>query len=215
MNWNNSIDSLLDKIRLNCVMLASKHTLNHLYYLNVSKYFEIPVIILSVFSGSFSVGSDSFINQEITSVITCSISMIITILTSIKLYMKITENSSQEQEIAINYKSMALDIFKHLSLEKEDRGVDGLIYLNKIYSKYTSLIENSHILNIINKNDKLLSLKNKFINLNPKEGFDKSQSDFRNPKEGFDIEKQQEGSDSQDEVSVSTLNTNPMSVAFD
>ena len=210
MNWNNSIDSLLDKIRLNCVMLASKHTLNHLYYLNVSKYFEIPVIILSVFSGSFSVGSDSFINQEITSVITCSISMIITILTSIKLYMKITENSSQEQEIAINYKSMALDIFKHLSLEKEDRGVDGLIYLNKIYSKYTSLIENSHILNIINKNDKLLSLKNKFINLN-----EKSQSDFRNPKEGFDIEKQQEGSDSQDEVSVSTLNTNPMSVAFD
>ena len=178
--------------------------------LNVSKYFEIPVIILSVFSGSFSVGSDSFINQEITSVITCSISMIITILTSIKLYMKITENSSQEQEIAINYKSMALDIFKHLSLEKEDRGVDGLIYLNKIYSKYTSLIENSHILNIINKNDKLLSLKNKFINLN-----EKSQSDFRNPKEGFDIEKAHEGSDSQDEVSVSTLNTNPMSVAFD
>ena len=92
---------------------------------------------------------------------------------------------------------MALDIFKHLSLEKEDRGVDGLIYLNKIYSKYTSLIENSHILNIINKNDKLLSLKNKFINLN-------------------DIEKQQgaftEGSD---DSSVNTINSNPMSVVFD
>ena len=215
MNWNNSIDSLLDKIRLNCVMLASKHTLNHLYYLNVSKYFEIPVIILSVFSGSFSVGSDVFIDQESISVITCSISMIITILTSIKLYMKITENSSQEQEIAINYKSMALDIFKHLSLEKEDRGVDGLIYLNKIYSKYTSLIENSHILNIINKNDKLLSLKNKFINLND---IEKQQSCFKNPQGGFDKAQgdfTEGSSDNQDDSSINTINSNPMSVAFD
>jgi len=189
MNWNNSIDSLLDKIRLNCVMLASKHTINHLYYLNMSKYFEIPVIILSVFSGSFSVGAVSFINQETVSVITCSISMIITILTSIKLYMKITENSSQEQELAISFKSLALDIFKHLSLTIEDRGIDGLIYLNKIYNKYTSLIENSQILNIINKNDKLLSIKHQFINLN-------------------DVE-------SQEDKSLSSMNSNPISTVFD
>lgn len=185
MNWSNSIDSLLDKIRLNCVMLASKHTVNHLYYLNVSKYFEIPVIILSVFSGSFSVGADPFINQESVSVITCSISMIITILTSIKLYMKITENSSQEQELAIAYKTLALDIFKNLSLNRNDRGIDGLVYLNKIYSKYTSLIENSQILNLINKNDKLLTVKHQLINLS-------------------DIET------SQEENSVSSINSNPI-----
>ena len=57
-NWNQSVDSLLDKIRLNSIMLASKHIKNHLYYLNCSKYFEIPVIILSVVSSSFSVGSE-------------------------------------------------------------------------------------------------------------------------------------------------------------
>ena len=160
-NWNQSVDSLLDKIRLNCIMVASKHFKNHLYYLSCSKYFEIPVIILSVFSGSFSVGSDSFINQEVISVITCSISMVITILTSIKLYMKITENSSHEQELAIQYKTMALDLFKVLSLPKEDRGTDGLAYLNKIYSKYTHLIENSQVLNNITKNDRLLSINPK------------------------------------------------------
>jgi len=38
--------------------------------------------------------------------------MAITILTSIKLHIKITENSSQEQELAISFKSLALDIFK-------------------------------------------------------------------------------------------------------
>ena len=160
-NWNQSVDSLLDKIRLNSIMLASKHIKNHLYYLNCSKYFEIPVIILSVFSSSFSVGSEKFIHQETISAVTCTISMLVTILTSTKLYMKITENSSQEQELAIQYKSLALDIFKLLSLPKENRGIDGLLYLNKVYSKYTNLIENSQILNNITKNDKLLSLHHK------------------------------------------------------
>ena len=129
--------------------------------MNCSKYFEIPVIILSVFSSSFSVGSEKFIHQETISVVTCAISMLVTILTSTKLYMKITENSSQEQELAIQYKSLALDIFKLLSLPKENRGIDGLLYLNKVYSKYTNLIENSQILNNITKNDKLLSLHHK------------------------------------------------------
>ena len=103
-NWSCSIDCLLDKIRLNCIQLTNRHIKNHLYYKGASAYFEIPTIMLSVFSGSFSVGSDPFISQESISVITCSISMVITILTSIKLYMKITENSSQEQELAISFK---------------------------------------------------------------------------------------------------------------
>jgi hypothetical protein len=106
-NWNQAVDSLLDKIRLNSIMLASKHIKNHLYYLNCSKYFEIPVIILSIFSSSFSVGTEKFIHQETISVDTCIISMLVTIMTSIKLYIKINKNSSQEQELAIQYKSMA------------------------------------------------------------------------------------------------------------
>ena len=154
--WNQSIDSLLDKIRLNCVMLSNRHVNNHLYYKHVSKYFEIPTIILSVFSGSFSVGSDPFLNQELISVVSCSISMVITILTSVKLYMKITENSTAEQELAISFKSLALDIFKTLSLPIEDRGTDGLVYLNKVYNKYVNLVENSAILNTMNKKDQLL-----------------------------------------------------------
>jgi len=61
--------------------------------------------------------------------------------------MEITKNSSQEQELAISFKTLALDIFKTLSLPNEDRGTDGLIYLNKVYNKYVNLVENSSILN--------------------------------------------------------------------
>jgi len=164
-NWTQSVDPLLDKIRLNSIQLTNKHIQNHLYYKGASANLEIPTIILSVFSGSFSVGSDDFLSQEYNSVITCYISMIITILTSIKLYMKITENSSQEQELAVSFKSLALDVFKTLSLLSEDRGIDGLVYLNEIYNKYINLVENSTILNQMNKKDNLLVIDPRLLNL--------------------------------------------------
>ena len=147
----NQVEVLLEKIRINSVRLADRHTKKHLYYKGISSYFEIPTIILSVFSGSFSVGSDPFIDQETISVITCSISMIITILTSIKLYMKITESSTEEKELAVQYKVLALDVFKHLTLGKSETE-----FLNKCYATYLNLIENSNILNPISKKDELL-----------------------------------------------------------
>ena len=156
MLWNQAIDSLLDKIRLNTVQLTNKHINNHLYYKNCSKYFEIPVIILSVFSGSWAVGSKTYLNQQLISVVSCSISMVITVLTSIKLFMKITENAAQEQELAKEFKTLALEIFKTLSLPDELRGIDGIVFLNKIYGKYIHLVETSEILNPMNKKDNLL-----------------------------------------------------------
>ena len=147
----NPVDNLLDKIRLNSVYLTNKHINNHLYYKHSEKWFEIPTIILSVFAGSFSVGADSFAQQETISVINCSISMVITILTSIKIFMKIQENQQVEQELAIQFKILALDIFKILSLPQTDRGI-----VNKVYEKYITLVGSSAILNPMNKNNKLL-----------------------------------------------------------
>jgi hypothetical protein len=153
-----AVDILLNKIRLNCVYLTNRHINNHLYYKHASKYFEVPTIILSVFAGSFAVGADPFADQQTISVINCSISMFITILTSIKLYMKINENQQSEQELAISFKTLALDIFKHLNLPENQRGIEGLTFLNSVYSKYINLVENSQILNPFNKKDKLLEI---------------------------------------------------------
>lgn len=148
------MNTFLEKIRINSVRLCDRHTRNHLYYKGVSIYFEIPTIILSVFAGSFSVGSNEFMPQQTISVTTCIISMIITILTSIKLYMKITESATAEQELAVAYKLLALEIFKHLSLEDIDRE-----FIHKSYTKYLNLIENSSIISPLNKKDELLVLK--------------------------------------------------------
>lgn len=182
MNWSQSIDSLLDKIRLNCIQLTNRHIKNHLYYKGCSVYFEIPTIILSVFGGSFAVGSDPFLHQENISVVSCTISMIITILTSIKLYMKINENQQQEQELAVQFKTLALDIFKTLSLRYEDRGIDGLVYLNKVYNKYINLVENSSILNPMTKKDQLLVIDPKLLNYSSDDDtFSSNNSNNSNP----------------------------------
>ena len=77
--------------------------------------------------------------------------------------MKIQENSTQEQELAVSFKTLALDIFKTLSLPEQDRGIDGLVYLNKTYGKYVNLVENSQILNKFNKKDQLLVIDPKLL----------------------------------------------------
>jgi len=77
--------------------------------------------------------------------------------------MKIHENKQAEQELAIQFKILALDIFKILSLPETDRGIEGLVYLNKIYEKYITLVGNSAILNPMNKHDKLIVIDPKLL----------------------------------------------------
>jgi hypothetical protein len=72
----NSVDSLLDQIRLNCVYLTNNYINNHLYYKYSKKWFDIPIIVLSVYAGSFSVGADPFAQQETISVINCCLSIV-------------------------------------------------------------------------------------------------------------------------------------------
>jgi len=117
------IDSSLDKIRLNCLYLTNKHIDNHLYYKHAGKWFDIPTIILSVFAASFSAGADPFAEQGTISVINCSIAMTITILSSVKLFMKIQENQEQEQELAVQFKTLALDLFLMISLPEKKKAL--------------------------------------------------------------------------------------------
>ena len=116
----------------------------------------MPVIVLSVISGSLI--STLGLNQSNSITTTTVISSVITILTSIKLYMKINENISLEQELSISYKILGLDIFKMLSLPAEQRNIKGQEYLNDKYSQYIKQTENSHLISKINEKDQMLKL---------------------------------------------------------
>jgi len=54
-----------------------------------------------------------------------------------------------------DFYTLGTDIYKVLSLAPEDRGEDGIQYLNKKYAHYSKLVENSNLLKARFKEDKL------------------------------------------------------------
>lgn len=158
MSWSDEIETLLEKIRINSVVLAETHRRNYYEYKSLSRYFDIPIIIISVLSSSFSVGSQSYLNQSIISTTTCSISMLVAILSSIKIYLQLEDNMKLENDISKQFNLLSLDIFKTTHLKIDDRSMNGLDYLNKKYNEYTHLIEQSNLLRKKLKRDELCEL---------------------------------------------------------
>ena len=146
MSWSYEVETLLEKNRANSVTLSNRHRTNFLEYKSLSKYYDLPIIVVSTISASFSVGTQSFIQQEIISTITCGISMFITILGAIKLYLNLDTLIKQENELSKNFNLLHLDIYKTINLSKEQRVEEGLDYLTKKYNEYVRLVEQSNLL---------------------------------------------------------------------
>ena len=64
--------------------------------------------------------------------------------------MKITENSASESELAVQFKTLAIEIFKTLSQPDEYREGKRIEYLNKIYTADTAEIAHNIDHNIVN-----------------------------------------------------------------
>ena len=58
--WDNNIIEVLERIRFNSIALNKKHTLQYLQFNQLSKWFDLPIIICSVFSASFQSLMQSF-----------------------------------------------------------------------------------------------------------------------------------------------------------
>ena len=175
-NWDNStdIEEILDKIRINSINLNKSHMKNYFYYKKLSKYFQIPTIILSSFNSVFSVGF-TYTSQENISSISALISLIVSIINSCQLYLKIEDNMEQENTISKSYYTLSSDIYKILQLNKEHREGNSKEILNEYYNQYIELLNKSNLLNNNSYSDKLLIL--------PKE---KSIFGFNNKKKKID-----------------------------
>lgn len=158
-NWENStdIENILDKIRINSINLNKSHMTNYFYYKKLGKWFQIPTIILSSFNSVFSVGF-TYTSQENISSVSALISLIVSIINSIQLYLKIIENMEEEQEISKKYYTLSSDIYKILKLNKEHREGNSKEILNEYYNQYIELLNKSNLLNNNSYSDKLLIL---------------------------------------------------------
>tara|TARA_R100001129_G_scaffold33927_1_gene22918 strand:+ start:136 stop:729 length:594 start_codon:yes stop_codon:yes gene_type:complete len=148
---------ILENLRCNSVNLSEYHRKRFYYYKSYAKYFDLPILFLSSFSASFLMGSNNFIRSQNTiNLIGCGINTCITIVSSFKLYLNINENMRLENELSKEFYTLAIDIYKMLTLDPSERPESGMSYLNKKFSHYTKLVESSNLLKQKFKTDQLI-----------------------------------------------------------
>ena len=141
-SWSEDIINILQRIKFNSVQLNKKHTEAYKSFQTMSRYFDLPVIVLSVFSSSFqSLGA---IDPTYATMLTTAVSMFIAILSSTKLYLNLTTNINNEIDLSKSYYILSINIYKMLSLRPTDQ--NPRLFLDECFSEYTKLIEQSSIL---------------------------------------------------------------------
>lgn len=163
-SWNNEIEDLLEKIRINSINLSEYHRNQFYHWKSYGKYFRIPVIILASINSTASVGLQKFVNQKWISLLSCGIGMVIGIMGSIELYLSIQSSMDLEFKQSKEFYSLAIDIYKMLHLKRVDRTEDGKEYLNSKFSYYVKLVEASDLLHKKMKVDVLTILPKRLDN---------------------------------------------------
>ena len=144
-SWSNDMELVLDNIRKNSLLLSEHHKKAYLYYRSYLKYFRIPTIILSALNSVISIGLSAYVPQNFVSEITCVVSLVCGIITSIELYLNIQKYMESELMMSKDFYILSTDIFKALALDRANRGMDGKTFLDNNYSTYCKLIENSNV----------------------------------------------------------------------
>ena len=139
------MDALLEKIRVNSILLSNAHKERFVELKGSLKYYKIPVIVISGVSALISV-AQAFISQEIITVCNGLFGLCCSIIVSIELYLGISAQLAQSSSLTKEFYTLSTDIFKTLSLNPENRTENSLTYLESVYGTYTSLCANSYII---------------------------------------------------------------------
>lgn len=139
--WTNEILDILERIRFNSVQLNHRHTKQYKQYNDLAKWFDLPIIICSVFSSSFQ--TLNAVESRYATSITTAISMFITILSSTKLYLNLASNINTEIDLSKAYYILSINIYKTMSLKPDE---DAKAFLDTCFNEYSNLIEKSNIL---------------------------------------------------------------------
>ena len=157
MEWTDDIDTVLNNIRINCVILSNLHKQRYFELQSSLKYYRMPVIILNGINSIFAVGLQPYIYQGTISLTNSLIALTCGIIGSIELYLGIQKRLENDMISQRDYYLLGIDIFKTLSLDKANRPVPAKDYLEKSYNIYTKLIESSSTLAKV-KGDKLIQI---------------------------------------------------------
>jgi hypothetical protein len=155
--WTDDIDLILNNIRINCVILSKLHKQRYFELKANLKWYRLPVIVLNGANSIISVGLQPYANQGAISLTTSLIALTCGIIGSIELYFGIQKRLENDLISQRDYYLLSVDIFKTLTLDKNNRPIPAKDYLEKSYNIYTKLIESSSTLAKV-KGDKLIDI---------------------------------------------------------
>lgn len=146
MNWSSDIEILLEQTRINCVYLTKFHKRRYFHYKQVATWIRLPTITISSIASVASVGLTHYLSQQNISGVVCLLSLLVSIINSIELYIKINENTEHELETSKKYYHLSIEINKVLKLDRPNRIINGLDALEKYSRDYSELYESSALL---------------------------------------------------------------------
>jgi hypothetical protein len=144
--WSEGTIQVLDNIRRNCIRLAAHHKRRYYKYRGYAKYFKLPLIVLSGINSVASVGLQTYLDQTFISGLTCVISLLCAVITSVELYLGIQKTMENELLSSKEFYLLGIDIHKIQTLEPACRLVNPRAYLDDKYKTYCKLVENSDLL---------------------------------------------------------------------
>jgi hypothetical protein len=139
------IETILENIRINSVLLNKAHKKRYLELQQSLKYFRIPIIILSSINSIVSV-SQQFIPQTAITATNSLLSLTTGIISSIEMFLGINMQMENELNTQRDYYILATTIFKVLSLNNDNRPEDMKAFLENCFSTYIKLLENSCVI---------------------------------------------------------------------
>jgi hypothetical protein len=156
-DWTEDIDHVLNNIRINCIILSKLHKQRYFELKSNLKYYRLPVIILNGANSIIAVGLQPYADQGTISLTTSLIALTCGIIGSIELYLGIQKRLENDMISQRDYYLLGVDIYKTLSLNKNNRPIPAKDFLEKSYNTYTKLIESSSTLARV-KGDKLIPI---------------------------------------------------------
>jgi hypothetical protein len=144
--WTSGMVSVLEYVKDNSLIKANQHQKRYYKYKSYLKYFKIPLICLSGLNSVISVGLQNYMQQTSISGLTCIISLLCAIITSLELYLAIQSTMENELQSSKEFLMLAIDINKMLTIEEDQRAIDPRTYVDDKHKSYLQLIERSSLL---------------------------------------------------------------------
>lgn len=157
--YSPNVIDLLERIRINAVNLNHYHRKRYFYFKSYNKYFRIPIILLSILSGAFSVGLQALeVEQKVISGLTCLISLVIAMMSAIELHLSISDKLEDSYKFSKKYYALATDLYKTIKLSPAERSERGGDYLGRVFTEFSEMMRSSEMMKSKLKNDVLLRI---------------------------------------------------------